>query len=212
MYNNYEQKGQGGKYEMNSDLILELFQKNNGILKAKQINELGIDNKVLQRMAEKGQIERIGKGLYLDANYMEDEYVIVQYRCTKGIFSHETALFFHDLSDRTPFQLMMTIPAGYNTRILKETDKYKFFYCKKDTYEIGITQGKTAYGNRIILYDKERTICDCIRKRDKLDADLVVMSVKKYMKEQGADFAKLLKYAEIFNIREKVKQYMEVLA
>lgn len=196
---------------MNNHLILELFQKNNGILEVKQTKELGIDNKVLQRMAEKGQIERIGKGLYLDANYMEDEYVIAQHRCTKGVFSHETALFFHDLSDRTPFQLMMTIPAGYNTRILKETDKYKFFYCKKDTYEIGITKGKTAYGNNIVLYDKERTICDCIRKRDKLDADLVVMSVKKYMKEQGADFAKLLKYAEILNVREKVKQYIEVL-
>ena len=39
---------------------------------------------------------------------------------------------------------MMTIPAGYNTSILKETDKYLYFYYSKDTYEIGITQGKTA--------------------------------------------------------------------
>ncbi len=197
---------------MNYEHIHELFKKNNGILEAKQAVELGIDNKVLQRMVEKGYIERIGRGLYLDANYMEDEYVVAQYRCRKGIFSHETALFFHDLSDRTPFQLMMTIPAGYNTRLLKETDKYKFFYCKQDYYEIAITQGKTAHGNQIKMYDKERTICDCIRKKNKLDADMVVMSVKKYMKEPGSDFAKLLKYAEIFNIREQVKQYMEVLA
>lgn len=196
---------------MMNEHIRVLFQKNNGILEAKKIKELGISNKVLQRMVEKGYIERIGRGLYLDPNYMEDEYVIVQYRCRKGVFSHETALFFHDLSDRTPLQLMMTIPAGYNTRILKEIDKYKFFYCKQDTYEVGITQGQTVYGNQIILYDKERTICDCIRKKDKLDTDLVVMAVKKYMKEPGADFAKLLRYAEIFNIREKVKQYMEVL-
>lgn len=192
--------------------IYELFKKNNGILEAKVIAGLGIDNKVLQRMAEKGHIERIGRGLYLDVNYMVDQYVVAQYRCKKGVFSHETALFFHDLSDRTPFQLMMTIPTGYNTRILKEKEKYKFFYCRKDLYDVGIMQGQTEYGNKIRLYDKERTICDCIRRKDKLDADLVITSVKKYMKEPGADFAKLLKYAEIFNIREKAKQYMEVLA
>jgi predicted transcriptional regulator of viral defense system len=196
---------------MSNELIHKLIQKNNGILEAKKAAEAGIDNKVLQRMAEKGLIERIGQGLYLDANFMEDEYVVAQYRCRKGVFSHETALYFHDLSDRTPLQLMMTIPAGYNTRLLKETDKYKFFYCKKDYYEVGITQAKTTYGNLITLYDKERTICDCIRKKDKLDSDMVVMSVKKYMKEPGADFARLLKYAEIFNIREQVRQYMEVL-
>lgn len=197
---------------MASELIHDLFQKNNGILEAKQAASFGVDNKVLQRMAAKGTIERIGHGLYLDADFMQDEYVLTQYRCRKGVFSHETALYFHDLSDRTPLQLMMTVPAGYNTRLLKETEKYKFFYCKKDLYEIGITEAKTSFGNAITLYDKERTICDCIRKKDKLDSDMVVMAVKKYMKEPGADFAALLKYAELFNIREQVRQYMEVLA
>lgn len=197
---------------MNNKLIHDLFRQNNGILEAKQAVTFGIGNKVLQRMAAKGVIERISRGLYLDADFMQDEYVLAQYRCRKGVFSHETALYFHGLSDRTPLQLMMTIPTGYNTRLIKETEKYKFFYCKKDFYEIGITQTQTIYGNVIKLYDKERTVCDCIRKKDKLDTDMVVMAVKKYMKEPGTDFTALLKYAELFNIREQVRQYMEVLA
>lgn len=196
---------------MQSDTILELFQKNNGILQASEVRKLGIDNKVLQRMVVAGDIERIGRGLYLDANYMNDEYLIAQYRCKKGVFSHETALFFHDLSDRTPFQLMLTIPSGYNTGILKDKDKYKFFYCKKDLYNIGITRVETPYGNEVSVYDEERTICDCLKKKDKLDSDLVLTAVKRYMKGQGSDYAKLLEYAEIFKIRDKVKQYMEVL-
>ena len=58
---------------------------------------------------------------------MEDEYLAAQYRCKKGIYSHETALYFHDLCDRTPLQFMLTFPNGYNTRILKDTNKYNFF-------------------------------------------------------------------------------------
>ena len=127
------------------------------------------------------------------------------------MFSHDTALFLHDLSDRNPLKITMTIPSGFNKRLLEEPDKYKFFYSSKEIYEIGKVTGKTNHGNLVVMYDKERTICDCIIKKDVLDIDLVVNAVKKYMKEPGADFARLLEYAKLFNIREQVRQLMEVL-
>lgn len=194
------------------ELVFELLKKNNGVLEAKQAVEAGIDNKTLQRLNSSGEIERIGHGIYIDPNYMEDEYLVTQYRCKKGIFSHETALFFHDLTDRTPFQLTLTIPTGYNTRLLKEKDKYKFFYIHKNLHEIGKMTLFSPYGNEIVVYNKERTICDCIRKKDQLDTDLVITAVKQYMRETGVDFTKLLEYAKIFNVRELMKQYMEVLS
>jgi len=194
------------------ELVLELLQKNNGILESKQVTEAGIDNKILQRLVKSREIERIGRGLYVDVNYMEDEYFVTQFRCKQGIYSHETALFFHDLCDRTPLQLTLTIPNGYNTRILKDTEKYKFFYCKKELCEVGKMNLKSPHGNEIVVYDKERTICDCLRKKDKMDMDLVLTAVKQYMREPGADFARLLKYAELFHVREMVRRYMEVLA
>lgn len=194
------------------DMVFELMKKNNGILESKQAVKAGIDNKVLQRLYKAGDIERIGKGIYIDVEYMEDEYYITQYRCKKGIYSHETALFFHDLSDRTPLQLMLTIPSGYNTRLLKNKDKYKFFYNKKEYHDVGKMILKSPYGNDILVYDKERTICDCLRKKEQLDIDIVLAAVKQYMKRPGTDFAKLLEYAELFKIRELVRQYMEVLS
>lgn len=196
---------------MVKETVLELFQKGNGILQASEIRKFGIDNKVLQRMTEAGLIERIGRGLYLDANYIEDEYLVAQYRCKKGVFSHETALYFHGLCDRTPFRLAMSIPSGYNSRIIKDTDHYQFFYCKSELHELGINTAISPCGNQVRVYNKERTICDCIKKRDKLDPDLVLTGVKQYMTETGNDYALLLKYAEMFKVRDKVKQYMEVL-
>jgi len=196
---------------MNRDMIEKLLKENNGIIKSEDIATLGVDNKVLQRMALKGELERISHGLYLTANYMKDEYMLVQYRCSKCVFSHETALYFHDLSDRTPFQLMMTIPSGFNSRLLKDIEKYKFFYSNKNLHNIGVTSSVTSYGNQIKLYDKERTICDCIKKIDKLDSNIVLTAVKRYMSEPGADYTKLLRYAEIFKVRDTVKQYMDVL-
>lgn len=172
---------------------------------------MGIANKHLQRMHEDNLIERIAPGLYLHPNMMADEYYIAQYRCRKGVFSHETALYFHELSDRTPLRLIMTVPSGYNSRILQD-NKYQFFYCKKSLWDLGIIKMKSPYGNEIVLYDIERTLCDCYRKKDKLDNDLCLSALKQYMKRSDKDFAKLLLYAERFGIRELIYQYMEALA
>lgn len=193
------------------EIVFDLMKNNNGLLKSKQATEAGIDNKTLQRMNQAGEIERIEKGIYVNPNQIEDEYLLTQYRCRKGIYSHETALFFHDLSDRTPFQLMLTIPSGYNTRLLKNKDKYKFFYVSKELHGLGKITMHTPYGNKVSVYNKERTLCDCLKKKDQLDLEMVMTAVKTYLKEPGADFAKLLEYAEIFNLRSKVRQYMEVL-
>ncbi len=194
------------------DLVIKIMNKNNGILTSKDAKKLGIDNKVLQRMHKSGEIERLEHGIYMDSDQIEDEYFLTQYRCKRGIFSHETALFFNDLSDRTPLQLMLTIPSGYNTRLLKDKQRYKFFYIKEELHSIGKITITTPFGNTVYAYDKERTICDCLKKIEFLDADLVLDAIKKYMRMPGSDFAKLLEYAEIFNVRDQVRQYMEVLS
>jgi predicted transcriptional regulator of viral defense system len=194
------------------DLVIKIMNKNNGILTSKDAKKLGIDNKVLQRMHKSGEIERLEHGIYMDSDQIEDEYFLTQYRCKRGIFSHETALFFNDLSDRTPLQLMLTIPSGYNTRLLKDKQRCKFFYIKEELHSIGKITITTPFGNTVYAYDKERTICDCLKKIEFLDADLVLDAIKKYMRMPGSDFAKLLEYAEIFNVRDQVRQYMEVLS
>jgi predicted transcriptional regulator of viral defense system len=190
---------------------MELIEKNNGVITSFEAKAKGINNKTLQRMEKLGQIERVEHGLYMDPNQMEDEYFLTLYSCKKGIFSHETALYFHELTDRTPFQIMMTIPSGYNTRLLKDKEKYKFFYVVEELHSIGKIIMETPYGHQVYVYDKERTICDCLKKKEQLDGDLVTEAVKRYLKTPGTDYAKLIKYAEVFNIKDLVRKYLEVL-
>lgn len=193
------------------EFVMEIIEKNNGIITSREAAAKGIDNKTLQRMQKSGEIERVEQGLYMDPGQMEDEYFLTQYRCKKGIFSHETALYFHDLTDRTPFQMMLTIPSGYNTRLLKDKEKYKFYYIDEKLHTIGKITMETPFGHQVHVYNKERTICACLKKKDQLDGDLVTEAVKRYFKTPGADYAKLLKYSDIFNIRDVVRKYMEVL-
>jgi predicted transcriptional regulator of viral defense system len=202
----------GGDFVLKqADTVLMLLKSNNGYLTAKTAARHGVSPSTLKRMAERGSLERVARGLYVSADTIPDPFFIAQYRCPQGVFSHETALYFHDLSDRTPLQMMMTIPSGWNTRMLS-SDDMMIFYCQPKLARLGTAKCITPYGHPVIIYNAQRTICDCLRNVDKLDKDLVLTALKRYIKNPSSDKTKLLKYAAIFKIKNTVLKYMEVLS
>jgi len=190
--------------------VLNLISKNNGILKVEQLKGINVNNITLTRLVKKGVIERVARGMYIDVNTIEDSYYIFQYKCPKAIFSHSTALYFHDLSDRTPIKFMITVPAKYNSRLLKDK-KYVFSYLKKDLYEIGKMKIKTSFQNEVYCYDMERTICDIVRDKEKIDSALFADAMKRYIDRKDKRINKLYEYAEKFNIKNEIRKYVEVL-
>ena len=192
------------------DKIRKILKKNNGTITTKEVEALGISSKILTRMIEKGIIERVARGIYIETDTLEDKYFITQAICKKGIFSHETALYFHDLCDRTPIKYQLTIPSYYNNTLIKNKN-YQFFYLKEDLYEIGITEIKSPYGNKIKVYDLERTICDIIRNKKKIEIALFADSMKRYAERKDRNSIRLHKYAKLFNIEDDLRKYLEVL-
>lgn len=192
------------------EVIKKVLEKNNGIITTKEVSELGIDSKILTRMINQELIQRVSRGIYVEKNTIEDNYLITQKKCKKGIFSHETALYFHDLSDRTPIKYQLTIPSYYNNSLIKDNN-YNFFYIKEELHEIGVTKIKTPYGNYINVYDLERTICDIVRNKNKIEISLFTDAMKRYVKRKDRNSIKLYKYAKLFNIENEIKKYIEVL-
>jgi len=187
-----------------------IMEQQRGYISSRDARNHGVDNKALQRMASSGLIERVAHGLYVGAEIFPDPFYIAQYRCPKGIFSHETALFLHHLSDRDPLRLMMTIPSGWNTKLLTD-ENMRFFYIEPERLKLGACEVETASGMKVITYDVERTLCDCLRYIDKLDRDMVLIALRRYVKSDIRDNAKFLKYASKFGIRDTVFRYLEVL-
>ena len=194
-----------------ADKVFSLLKLNKGYLTSREAKENGVDNKILQRMTERGLIERAAHGLYIGTDIFPDSLYVAQYRCPKGVFSYETALFLHNLCDRYPFRFTMTIPSGWNTPMLTD-DNFIFFYSRPEWMGLGVCETVTPSGVNVKAYDIERTLCDCLRNADKIDRDLAVTGLKRYVKSTGKDNAKLLKYATALNIRDVMFRYLEVLS
>ena len=192
------------------EIVMDLINRNKGIISTAEIVSQNIDNKYLSIMVQRGMIERVSRGVYVLPNVMEDELYAISIRCRKGIFSHDTALFLHDLSDRTPLRFSITLPKGYNPASLKN-QALDFFYVKPELLPLGMIEVLSNHGKPIQAYDMERTICDLVRSKARMDIQIFTDALKRYSRRKDKDLNKLMKYAKIFNIEKKMREYMEVL-
>ncbi|NLE89979.1 MAG: type IV toxin-antitoxin system AbiEi family antitoxin domain-containing protein, partial [Dehalococcoidales bacterium] len=94
--------------------ILYIAKKFNGMITATQVTEAKIPRRCLTECVNKELLYKASRGVYVLPDVWEDEMFILQYKYPKGIFSYETALYLHGLTDRTPLSYTMTFPKGYN--------------------------------------------------------------------------------------------------
>ena len=71
---------------------------NNGYITSKQLTELGIHRMYLNIMLDRGIIEKLDNGIYLDVNKFTDSYYVLNLNLPGFIYFHMTALYFHGLS------------------------------------------------------------------------------------------------------------------
>lgn len=193
-----------------SDQIIQLAKENNGILTSAMITKKGILRGNLKNLVDSGRLEKTARGVYVLPEVWEDEFINLQSRFKKGIFSNETALFLWDLTDRTPNKYDMTFPETYNLTSPKK-EGINCTTVKKQWYEEGKVQIKSPSGNDIIVYSMERTLCDILRKRDGLEVGIISDAFKRYLSKKEKNIPLLSKYARMFRVEERVRRYLEVL-
>lgn len=191
----------------NFEKIKLLLEQNNGILYVKELEENNIHRQYLKILEEKGEIIRILKGVYIDKDKDVNEFFIMSEKYKTGIFSHNTALYFYNLTDRTPINLDMTFPSN----VRNKNDFLESHYIKPELHSLGQTILELEDGTNIRIYNIERKICDIIRDRNKIDPQIFNTAMKEYFKRSDKNLNLLYKYAKEFKIDKILKKYMEVL-
>ena len=90
-------------------------------------------------------------------------------------------------------------------------ENVQYHYVLQEFYDIGLTNIRSPEGMIVQVYDKERTICDFIRHRRRVDPQLYSNVLNMYFKSRDKDIKKLAKYGRIFHIAKELSLYMEVL-
>jgi len=194
----------------NARELEKIIKKHGGVITSKLVDDHNIHREYLRELIRQGKLERVAYGVYITPDVWEDKMLIQQLRRKKMIYSHGTALFLHDLTDREPLVYSVTVPDGYNTQMLKK-EGLLVHVVKVELFELGVCNVKTVFGNIVKAYDPERTICDLIRDRNNQDPAIISEALKRYMAKKDKDLNKLIVFAEKFRVKKIVNTYLEVL-
>lgn len=195
---------------MSKEKLQKLIKKQNGYVTTQDAMYEGIHREYLTMFVEEEKLIRTSPGVYQSPSSWEDKLYNYQQKKKRMIYSHETALYLHGLTDRDPIQYAVTLPTGYNTSQIKQTDLVTHTI-KSSLFELGKITMKTEFGNDITVYDKERTICDIIRSRSRIEKQIFNDGLKRYLNDTSKDLNKLHKYAKQMSIETILRNYMEIL-
>ncbi len=193
-----------------TEKILKLAQKNNGIITSQDIVLHGYSRGILKHLVDTGRLEKASRGVYCLPEAWEDEFINLQGRYKRGIFSLDTALYLNDLTDRTPNIFYMTFPNSYNVSGPK-SDGIICHSVNSDVYELGVTEILTPDGHRVQSYNAERTLCDILKPKNHTDIQLVTNAFKRYVTRADKNIPLLSEYAKKLKVDQKVRTYLEVL-
>jgi predicted transcriptional regulator of viral defense system len=105
------------------DRLYETAAPQGGYLTLAQAADAGYSSPLVEHHVKAGRLERVGRGIFRLVHFPptdnEDLVVFWLWSDTKGVFSHETALALHQLSDALPVKTHMTVPASWRRRRLR---------------------------------------------------------------------------------------------
>lgn len=196
---------------MNYEQVLqELSLQRGAIITTKAAEAAGISRAMLYKLTKGGSLQRIAQGQYMLVQEMPDELLSISLRSENLVFSHETALFLHGISDRTPFVHSITVPTGVGVSAALQ-ENCKTYHIKQELFDLGRTTTKSALGHSVPCYDLERTICDIIRSRNKMGTETFLAALKQYANHPKKNLNRLNTYAKRMRLTTLVRQYLEVL-
>jgi predicted transcriptional regulator of viral defense system len=192
--------------------VYELLEQYNGTLAMKDARKEGISPVTIKRMVERGELEREYPVFFTLSGQFGDELFIAQKKYERGIISHVTALDLYDLTDMIPRKIDLTVPYGYHVseKGLKEL-AIDLHFSKPEFFDVGKTEVKSRYGNPLVAYNVERTLCDIWNPWYSIEDEIKIKALKSYMNSEERNLRKLNEYRNILPVEKEMRSFIMAL-
>ena len=189
-------------------LELALTQR---IVRARSLAELGVSGATLQQILRKGELVRIGRGLYAspDRTVTELDYLAqIAIKHPRVVFCLLTALQVHGLTTQSPREVWVAISPKARApkhdfpplRIVRMSDP-----------DEGITQLAVDGVVQIPVTSIAKTIVDCFKFRNKIGLDIALEALRDAWNQKRVTMDELWQSAEICRMTNVMRPYLESL-
>ncbi len=191
--------------------LQEMFEIHGGILKTSELLRCGYYHRKIQQLISDGEIEQIRRGYYqlIDDNSYS-EIAIIAELFPDAVLCMESALDYYGYTERTPSAWNLAVPDSSSRRRFRIAwPVVKPHFICQSKFSVGITDVEME-GTKIKIYDRERTICDCLTHRNKMDTEVFNSAIRGYLADPKRREARLGKYAVTLRVQKKVQEVMGI--
>ncbi len=196
----------------NEKIALGFFRKSPGIHRTGEILAAGIYNRTLYRLRNKGTLAKVGYGLYRLADeepVQHSVYAELSSRIPKGVFCLISALDFHQIGTQEPYKHWVALPRGAYSPKIREYDVQYCFYREK-AFGTGIEK-KIIEGVGVSVYNPAKTVVDCFKHRNKIGLEVAIEALREAVRAKKATIPEIIRYAELFRMKNVMMPYLEGL-
>jgi len=195
-----------------AEIAKNVIQQSGGVAKTAQFREAGLENYTVCALCEQGIIERVKRGYYQLADTAElTEAQLLSRLLPEAVLCLESALFCYGYSDFAPRFWTIAVPRTFSrTKLKVDAVPLKAYFVQEKLFELGKTTAQVD-GAHLLIYDRERTICDCFKYRTKMDNELFNKAMNAYAADDHKDLGRLSAYAKEMGLYKRVMSVMEVL-
>ena len=159
-----------------------------------------------------GLLVKVTRGVYrlAEAEPLSNADLIqVALRIPKGIICLISALSYHNLTIQIPHQVYVALPLDAEKPRLAYPP-VRLFWLSKPVYSAGVEE-HLMDGTTVSIYNREKTIADCFKYRNKIGMDIALEALKEGI-NQDCDAELIMEYARIDRVEKIMRPYMEALS
>jgi predicted transcriptional regulator of viral defense system len=160
---------------------------------AGEAERLGLSRRALRSLLERGEVERIGHGLYrrADAELVDTDLIEVAVKAPRATLCLLSALAHHELTDVIPVTHDIAVPRTAWRPVTAAPVRWHRF--DPDTFDIGRTELRLDDEHVLGLYDASRSIIDAFRLRHSVGIDVTLEALRRWLRGGGrpADLMRL---------------------
>lgn len=191
--------------------LLDLV-RNRGLIRPRDLAPLGIPRVALTRAVRRGQLERIGRGLYgLPGRPVSAHGALAEVarRVPKGIVCLLSALRFHGLTTQAPFEVWLAID---NKAIAPKLDypPLRIVRFSGAALTAGVEE-HVVDGVAVRVTGVAKTVADCFKYRNKIGLDVALEALREAWREKRMTSDDLWRYAKVCRVANVMRPYMESL-
>lgn len=191
------------------DLLEYLHIK--GVVRPRDVEAIGIPRKYLSRLVERGQAERIGRGLYMAADAEwgpHHSLAAVAARVPHGVVCLLSALRFHELTSELPREVWLAVDAGVWQPHLAPLP-VRVVRFSGSALTAGVEE-HVLEGVPVHITSPAKTVVDCFKFRHKIGVEVAVQALRDYLARRDRDIDDLMRLASVCRMANVMRPYLEV--